>query len=420
MTAKISKEYALAKERYSVSGVDTGAALKKLKKVSLSLHCWQGDDVSGFEKEDSALTSGGCLVTGNRFGKARTPDALRQDLEKALSLIPGKHRVNLHAIYGDFRFEKSERNEVKRENFTSWVAWAKNKGLKLDFNSTFFSHPKAAEGFTLSSKDPSIRSFWIEHAKKCRDISSWFGRSLGGSCVHNLWIPDGMKDLTVDKRGYRQNLLKSLDSIYAQKFPAGTIKDAVESKLFGIGSESFVTGSLEFYLAYSLKKNLMLCLDMGHYHPTESVADKISSLLLFQKEILLHVSRGVRWDSDHVVIFDDNLKELLFEVKRNDAFERVCLALDYFDASINRIGAWVIGARATQKAILNALLEPTSKLIKVEESGDYFSRLALLEEQKAMPLGAVWNYYCEQEGVPSGDKWIGEVLAYEKEVLSKR
>ena len=419
MKANISKEYVLAKRRYLDLGVDTGAALKKLKKVSLSLHCWQGDDVSGFENEGVAL-SGGIAVTGNRFGKAKTPEMLRKDLEKALSFLPGKHRVNLHASYGDFRIKKNDRNEVSRENFTGWVAWAKSLGLKLDFNSTFFSHPKANEGFTLSSKDPAIRSFWVEHAKKCRDIASWFGKSLGGSSVHNLWIPDGMKDLTVDKRGYRQNLLKSLDSIYAQKLPGGTIKDAVESKLFGIGSESFVVGSTEFYLSYALKHNLMLCLDMGHFHPTESIADKISSLLLFQKEILLHVSRGVRWDSDHVVIYDDSLKDLMFEVKRNDAFDRTFIALDYFDASINRIGAWVIGARAAQKAILNALLEPTSKLVKAEESGDLFSRLALLEEQKAMPLGAVWNYFCEQEGVPSGDSWINEVLTYEKEVLSKR
>ena len=419
MTANISKEYALAKRRYADLGVDTGAALKKLKKVSLSLHCWQGDDVSGFENEGVAL-SGGIAVTGNRFGKAKTPDMLRKDLEKALSLLPGKHRVNLHAIYGDFRMKKNDRNEVSRENFTGWVAWAKSRGLKLDFNSTFFSHPKANDGFTLSSKDPAIRSFWVEHAKQCRDIASWFGKSLGGSAVHNLWIPDGMKDLTVDKRGYRYNLLKSLDSIYAQKLPAGTIKDAVESKLFGIGSESFVVGSTEFYLPYAIKHNLMLCLDMGHFHPTESIADKISSLLLFQKEILLHVSRGVRWDSDHVVIYDDSLKDLMFEVKRNDAFDRTFLALDYFDASINRIGAWVIGARAAQKAILNALLEPTKLLVKAEDSGDNFSRLALLEEQKAMPMGVVWNYFCEQEGVPSGDSWINDVLAYEKDVLSKR
>ncbi|OGF50193.1 MAG: L-rhamnose isomerase [Candidatus Firestonebacteria bacterium RIFOXYA2_FULL_40_8] len=419
MNSTIKKEYALASERYAKLGVSTSAALSKLKGISLSLHCWQGDDVSGFEKEGSLL-SGGIQVTGNRFGKARSADELRNDLEKALSLLPGKHRVNLHAIYGNFTLKKNDRDQISKDNFIDWVSWAKKQKLKLDFNATLFSHPKSESGFTLSSKDVSIRSFWVEHVKRCRDISAWFGQTLGSASVHNLWIADGMKDQCADKRGYREALKNSLDKIFSVKISSKYIKDAVESKLFGIGSESFVVGSQEFYTSYALKNNLMLCLDMGHFHPTESIADKISAILTFQKEVLIHVSRGVRWDSDHVVLFDDATKEVAAEVKRNSALETAHFALDYFDASINRIGAWVIGARAAQKSILYALLEPTSALVKAEESGDYFKRLALTEELKAMPFGSVWNYFCEQEGVPSAEDWIKEVELYEKEVLSKR
>ena len=419
MSQTVKKEYTFAKERYAKLGVNTVAALAKLKGISLSLHCWQGDDVSGFEKEGSLL-SGGIQVTGNRFGKARSAAELRNDLEKALSLLPGKHRVNLHAIYGNFTMKKNDRDQISKDNFTDWVSWAKKQKLKLDFNATLFSHPKSESGFTLSSKDASIRNFWVEHVKKCREISAWFGQTLGSAAVHNLWIADGMKDQCADKRGYREALKGSLDKIYSNKLSSKYIKDAVESKLFGIGSESFVVGSQEFYTSYALKNNLMLCLDMGHFHPTESIADKISAILSFQKEVLIHVSRGVRWDSDHVVLFDDATKEVASEVKRNNALDAAHFALDYFDASINRIGAWVIGARAAQKSLLYALLEPTSTLVKAEEAGDYFKRLAVAEELKTMPFGAVWNYFCEQEGVPAGDEWIQEVEFYEKEVLSKR
>jgi len=419
MNSTIKKEYTLAAERYAKLGVKTGAALKKLKKISLSLHCWQGDDVSGFEKEGSVL-SGGIQVTGNRFGKARNAVELRADLEKALSLLPGTHRVNLHAIYGNFILKKNDRDQIGKENFTDWVAWAKKQNLKLDFNATLFSHKKSETGFTLASKDASICAFWVEHVKRCREISAWFGKTQGSASVHNLWIADGMKDQCADKRGYREGLKTSLDKIFSVKLSPKHIKDAVESKLFGIGSESFVVGSQEFYTSYALKNNLMLCLDMGHFHPTESIADKISAILTFQKELLVHVSRGVRWDSDHVVLFDDAIREVAAEVKRNEALDKAHFALDYFDASINRIGAWVIGARAAQKALLYALLEPTQDLVKAEQNGDYFKRLALSEELKTLPFGAVWNYFCEQENVPPAEEWIKEVETYEKEVLSKR
>jgi L-rhamnose isomerase len=420
MTSNIERAYEVALEKYAQLGIDTDAALKKLVDKSVSLHCWQGDDISGFEKPDESLFKGGIQATGNYPGRARNAAELRMDLEKALSLVPGRHKVNLHAMYGEFGGEHVERDQIEPKHFDGWTRWAKNNNLGLDFNATLFSHPKANSGFTLSSKDPSIRGFWIEHVKRCREIAAHMGRELGEPCVHNLWIPDGMKDSCVDRGGYRAILKESLDEIYSEKYDPRYLKDSVEPKLFGIGSESYVVGSHEFYLGYALSRNLMICLDLGHFHPTESVADKISSILQFFPEMLLHVSRGIRWDSDHVVVFDDNLRDVAHEIVRSNALSRVHVALDFFDASINRVGAWVTGARATEKALLYALLEPTEKLIKLEEEENYSARLAFLEGFKTMPLGAVWDYYCLMNDVPVEDKWFSDVCKYEKDVLSKR
>jgi L-rhamnose isomerase len=359
------------------------------------------------------------MATGNYPGKAKTVAELHSDLEKAMSLIPGPHRVNLHATYGDFKVSV-ERNRVAPEHFDSWIGWAKEHRLGLDFNATVFSHPNSDAGFTLSSKDPLIRRYWVEHVKQTRQISAHIGRSLGTPCIHDLWIPDGMKDSTVDRIGYRKLLMKSLDEIYAEEYLAEHLKDTVESKLFGLGSECYVVGSHDFYLAYALRHNLMVCIDMGHYHPTESIGDKLSPILLNMPEMMLHVSRGVRWDSDHVPVFDDQLRDTMLEVIRCGALDRVHLALDYFDASINRVAAWVIGARATQKALLAAQLEPHDMLVEMEEAGDYTGRLALLEEAKTLPLGAVWNTFCEEQNVSSDREWMNEIRKYEKEVQSKR
>ena len=417
---KIRNTYELARERYSAVGVDTEYAVQSLAGVPLSLHCWQGDDVGGFEKPAAELSGGGIQVTGNFPGKARSIDELRMDLKQAYRLIPGHHRLNLHAIYGEFAGKHVDRDEITPAHFRGWIDWAKQERLKLDFNATLFSHPKADEGFTLSHRDRGIRAFWIEHVSRCREISAVMGRELGDPCIHNLWIADGSKDIPVDRWSHRKLLVESLDEIYSVPFQKSEMKDSVESKLFGIGSEAYVVGSHEFYLGYALSRKKMICLDMGHFHPTESVGDKISAVLQFFDELLLHVSRGVRWDSDHVVILNDDTRSLAEEIVRSDALRRVHIALDFFDGSINRIGAWVVGARSTQKALLAALLEPRVKLREMENKGDYFGRLALLEESRLLPLGAVWDYFCLSQGVPSGEDWIAEVHQYERDTLSKR
>jgi L-rhamnose isomerase len=383
------------------------------------LHCWQGDDVGGFENPDGQL-GGGLAVTGNYPGKARSIDELRNDLEKALGLIPGKHRLNLHAIYGDFSTGKVDRDAIEPRHFQSWIDWCKAQGIGMDFNPTCFAHPKAANGMTLTHPDAGIRDFWIEHCKRSRTISAEIGRQLGTPCVTNIWIPDGMKDLPADRKTPRLRLAESLDAILVAKLDPAHHRDAVESKLFGIGSESYVVGSHEFYLGYAVKNRLIYCLDAGHYHPTEGIADKISSVLQFVPEILLHVSRGVRWDSDHVVILDDPTKATFEEIVRGDFLSRTHIGLDFFDASINRIAAWVIGARAAQKALLLALLEPREKLRTAEAEGDYTGRLALIEEAKMLPAGAVWDEFCQRGNTAPERQWMNEVRRYEKEVLSRR
>ncbi|MBZ4644553.1 MAG: L-rhamnose isomerase [Petroclostridium sp.] len=416
---RIEENYLRAKEAYAEWGIDTDEILEKLEKVSISLHCWQGDDVAGFERVSEDLT-GGIQVTGNYPGKARTPQELRADIEKALSLIPGKHRLNLHAIYAETDGEKVERNELQPKHFKNWVEWAKAQGLGLDFNPTFFSHPLSDDGFTLSHSNKEIQKFWIEHGKACRKIGEYFGKELGTPCVTNIWIPDGYKDIPVDRFGPRQRLKEALDEILQEKISPEYNLDAVESKLFGIGSESYVVGSHEFYMGYAVKNNTLLCLDAGHFHPTEVISNKISAMMNFLDEILLHVSRPVRWDSDHVVIFDDELQAIMQEIVRGDFLNRTHIALDFFDASINRIAAWVIGTRNAIKALLKAMLEPVEKLKQYELEGDFTSRLALLEEFKSYPFGAIWDYYCLKQNVPVKEAWLDEVKQYEKEVLSKR
>jgi L-rhamnose isomerase len=384
----------------------------------VSIHCWQGDDVGGFESS-AGLSDGGIMATGGYPGKARTPDELRQDLEKAMSLIPGKHRLNLHAIYAETK-TKVERNELEPKHFSTWIDWAKANGLGMDFNPTFFSHPKAASGFTLASADKDIRRFWVEHGIACRKIGEAMGNKLGTPCVTNIWIPDGYKDIPADRKGPRERLEKSLEEILAQKFNRQYLLDSVESKLFGIGSESYVVGSHEFYLSYAVRNNILLCLDAGHFHPTEVISDKISSVLTFIDEILLHVSRGVRWDSDHVIVLSDELRAIAEEIVRGDYLKRVHIGLDFFDASINRVAAWVIGTRCMLKALLVALLEPIEKLRSMENEGDYTSRLAMLEEIKTLPFGAVWDYYCAKQNVLAESEWLKEVKDYEVKVTNKR
>jgi L-rhamnose isomerase len=393
-------------------------AMRRLGRVAISLHCWQGDDVGGFENAEG-LSGGGIMATGVYPGKARTPDELRADIEKALSLIPGKHRLNLHAMYAETR-HKVDRNELEPRHFKGWVQWAKANGLGMDFNGTYFSHPKAADGFTLSSANESVRKFWVEHGVVCRKIGAYMGRELGTPCVTNTWIPDGYKDIPADRKGPRQRLKQSLDEILAERMNHKHLLDAVEGKLFGLGSESYVVGSHEFYLGYAVANGTLLCLDMGHFHPTETVSDKISAVMTFVDEILLHVSRGVRWDSDHVVILSDELEALAQELVRGDYLDRTHIGLDFFDASINRIGAWAIGTRCMLKALLLAMLEPTAQLQRMEAKGNFTSRLATLEELKTLPFGAVWDYYCLKSNVPVGDTWLNEVKAYEENVLTKR
>ena len=414
----VQAAYKLARERYAALGVDTDKVLKQLAKVPVSLHCWQGDDVTGFENFGGALT-GGIVSTGNYPGKARTPDELRRDAAKALSLIPGTHRFNLHAFYGEFGGKKVDRDEISVAQFKNWIAWAKRNGLGLDFNPTCFAHPKAADGFTLAHRDKGIRQFWIEHCQASRKIGAAMGKALGTPTVTNVWIPDGSKDIPYDRKSPRERLAASLDEIFAAPVDRKLNLDAVESKLFGIGSESYVVGSHEFYLAYAVKNQLLYCLDAGHFHPTENLSDKISSTLQFVPEILLHVSRGVRWDSDHVVLLDDPTRAIMEELVRGGFLARTHIGLDFFDASINRIAAWTIGTRNTLKALLIALLEPPA-LREAEKSGDYTSRLALMEDVKGLPWGAVWDAYCEKQNVPAGHSWMAEVKKYEQSVLSKR
>ncbi len=416
----MSDSFQIAKEAYADLNVDVEAALARLEKTPISIHCWQGDDVGGFEKEGASLEGGGIQATGNYPGKARTLAELRKDLDTALSLIPGRHRLNLHACYADLGGKKIDRDAYTVAQFQSWIDWAKPHGLGLDFNPSFFSHPLANDGLTLTHPDPKIREFWIQHGIACRKIGAEMGRQLGSPTVTNVWIPDGSKDLPADRKAPRARLQASLDTIFADKLDPQLHLDAVESKLFGIGSESYVVGSHEFYLGYAIKNQVVLCLDSGHFHPTETLADKISSTLLFVPEILLHVSRGVRWDSDHVVLFDDATRAVMEEIVRGGFLDRTHIGLDFFDASINRISAWVIGTRNAQKALLSALLEPIQSLREAELAKDNATRLALMEEAKTLPLGAVWDEFCTRQNVPVGHKWIAEVKAYEKSVLSLR
>ncbi len=416
----IEKGYQLAKEQYAALGVDTEKALSDLNKIKISLHCWQTDDVGGFEKPDAELGGGGIMVTGNFPGKAKTIAQMRADIDKVMSLLPGEQRLNLHASYGEFGGKLVDRDQIEVKHFQGWIDWAKERGIGLDFNCTCFSHPYADDGFTLSSKDEKIRKFWVEHTKRCRAIGAEMGKQLGTPSVHNVWVPDGTKDVPIDRSTYRKLLKKSLDEIFAIQYPKEHLKDAVESKLFGIGSESMVVGSYDFYLGYAIKNNKLLCLDMGHYHPTEQVGDKISSCLLYLDELLLHVSRGVRWDSDHVVTFNEELILITQEIIRAKALNRINVALDFFDASINRIGAYVVGTRAAQMAFMYALLEPSNLLLKFEEEGKNFERLAFLELLKSKPFGAVWDYYCMINNVPVGQDYVEEIQKYEKDVLLKR
>lgn len=418
--SKIQNAYEIAKEQYAQYNVDTDKVIQIMEHIPISLNCWQGDDVTGFEVNSSGLVGDGIQTTGNYPGRARNGDELRRDIEKAMSLLPGTQRVNLHAIYAETHGKYINRDELTADHFTDWIDWANDKNLNLDFNGTFFSHPKVVNGLTLSSPDHAIRDFWIAHGKTCRQIGKTMGIRLGSPCITNLWIPDGFKDTPADRWSYRENLKNSLDEIFAEKIERSLLKDAVEAKLFGIGSESYVAGSHEFYLAYCIKNDLMLCLDAGHFHPTEKISDKISAFLTFGNELLLHVTRGVRWDSDHVVAFDDETKDIFHEIVRGSALEKVNIALDFFDASINRVAAWVIGTRAVQKALLFSLLEPTDLLKKFEQNGDFTSRLALMEDFKTMPFGTVFDYFCLKSGTLPGIGWMKVIKNYEQSVLTLR
>jgi L-rhamnose isomerase len=415
----IQAAYAIAKERYSLLGVDTERALDALGDVALSLHCWQGDDVAGLENSGEAL-GGGIAATGNYPGKARTGDELRRDLDAAYRMIPGRHRLNLHAMYAETGGSKVERNALRPEHFAGWLDWAKNQGHGLDFNPSCFSHPKAADGFTLASYDEGIRQFWIEHCIACREIGEHFGRTLGTPCVTNIWIPDGFKDTPADRKAPREILRDSLDSVLARPIDPRYNLDAVEAKLFGLGVESYTVGSHEFYMGYAITRKVLLCLDAGHFHPTETIADKLSAALLYLDEVLLHVSRGVRWDSDHVVTLTDDLQAIGQEIVRGGFLGRVHIGLDYFDASINRVAAWAIGARNALRALLMALVEPIDQLRELERAGDYSARLALIEELKSLPFGAVWDVFCLRQGAPVSTRLIDEFKTYERQELSKR
>ena len=415
----MNEEYRIAKEKYASIGVDTEAAIKRVSEIPVSIHCWQGDDVRGFESPDGDLT-GGIQTTGNFPGRAKNIDQLREDIEMVFSLVPGKKRLNLHAIYLDNGGKKVERNKIEPKHFASWVDWAKENKVGLDFNPTCFSSPMMKDGLTLSHPDKAIRDYWIEHCIASRKIAEYFGKELGTPAVTNLWVPDGFKDNPINRYEARQRLISAMDEIYSVKIDKKYNLDSAEGKLFGIGAESCTVGQHEIYLAYALTRGIMVTLDSGHYHPTEVISDKISSVLSFVPEILLHVSRPVRWDSDHVIILDDELKAIGAEIIRNNFENRVHIGLDYFDASINRIAAWTVGARNIKKSLLLAALEPTKKLTKIEREGDFTSRLELTEEYKTYPFGAVWDEFCARNKVPVGEKWIAKVKKYTKDVLSDR
>lgn len=415
----VSQAYEAARERFAGIGVDTDAALEQLSRIAISMHCWQGDDVGGFEST-KGLSGGGIMATGNYPGKANNIDELRQDMEQAFGLIPGKHRVNLHAMYLDNGGKAVDRDEIEPEHFASWKDWAKSNGIGVDFNPTFFAHPMADTGFTLASVDRKVRDFWIEHGKRCREIGAYFGRELGTPCVTNVWIPDGYKDTPVDRLAPRRRLTESLDAMFAKGISPRENLDAVECKLFGIGSESYVVGSHEFYLSYAIKRQKVLCLDAGHFHPTETIADKLSAVVDSVPEILLHVSRGVRWDSDHVITLNDELTSISEEIIRSGALDRIHIGLDFFDASINRIAAWTIGTRNALKSLLLALLQPLDKMRAFEDAADFTARLNLQEELKTLPWGAVWEYHCAQQGVPGSLEYMDAIRDYETNVLAKR
>lgn len=411
----IEKNYQIAKERYAALGIDTDKALETLEKTPISLHCWQADDVVGFERNEAL--SGGIQTTGNYPGRARNIDELRQDINKVTSLLGGTFRLNLHETYGEFGDKFVDRDEVEVKHFQGWIDWAKENGMKLDFNSTSFSHPKSGY-LSLSNPDKSIRDFWIEHTKRCRRIADAMGKAQNDPCIMNIWVHDGMKDITVERNRYREILKNSLDEILAENLP--NMKPCLEAKLFGIGMESYTVGSHDFYASYCAKNNVMYTLDTGHYEQTENVSDMAASLLLFVPELMLHVSRPIRWDSDHVTIMNDQTLDLFKEITRANALNRVHIGLDYFDASINRIGAYIVGTRATQKSVLSALLEPLAKLREYEDKGQWFERLALLEEAKSLPFGAVYDYFNMKHNIPVGEEFIADVQQYEKNVLSKR
>ncbi len=415
----VDRRYRQAREIYGELGIDTEKALSELGKFQLSIHCWQGDDVQGFEWKEISFGGSGLQVTGNYPGRARNAAELRQDMEKALSLIPGRHRINLHSIYGEFD-RPVERNEYEPAHFRGWLEWARGLNLKLDFNATCFGHPRAASGLTLSHPRKEIRKFWIEHVKCCRRIAAYFGRELKSYSIHNLWIPDGLKEIPSDRWLYREYLYQSLEEIFEQEFSSNLLKDSLESKLFGIGSEAFVVGSHEFYLAYALKKGKMVCLDLGHFHPTELVADKLSAILQVGQEILLHISRGIRWDSDHVVISNDDLDTLAEEIVNSPCPEKIHLALDYFDASMNRVGAWVLGARSVLRSLLRALLLPWEPIKQAELAGDSLTKLSWRQLARDLPLGAVWDFYCLNHNTPPENLWLAEIKDYEERVLSQR
>jgi L-rhamnose isomerase len=418
-TEAVERAYAIAKGQYAKLGVDADAAMAAVSAIPVSLHCWQGDDVTGFEGADG-LTGGGILATGNYPGRARDANELRADAELAFSLVPGVKRFSLHTMYAETGAKPVPRDELAPEHFSAWMAWAKERGISLDFNPSFFSHPMADSGYTLASPDKKVRDFWLRHGKASRRIASAMGAAQGNPCVNNVWIPDGSKDLPADRSGPRRRLIESLDELFSDKLPAGTISDAVESKLFGIGSEAYVVGSHEFYMGYAVSRGMKLCMDMGHFHPTETIADKISAMLGFVPGLLLHVSRGLRWDSDHVALYSDEVRDVCRELFRQNALGRVDIALDYFDASINRIAAWVIGARALQKALLEAALEPIALIREAERAGRNHERLALMEEAKSLPLAALWDKYCLDRGVPVGADWLAAVARWESETLPKR
>lgn len=418
MTKTVEERYQDAKAHYAEIGVDTEAALKKLQDLKISMHCWQGDDVKGFLNPDGELT-GGIMSTGNYPGAAHTPDQLRQDVEKAFSLIPGSHKLNLHAIYLDTD-EPVDLDEIEPRHFAKWASWANEQGVGLDFNPTFFSHPMMKDGMTLAHPDKEVRDFWIEHGKRSRKVAEYLGKKTGQTCINNFWMPDGMKDNPIDRYTPRKRMMESLDEIFTENLNEEYTQEAVESKLFGLGVEAYTVGSHEFYMGYGLTRNKLICLDAGHFHPTEVISNKLSSLVLFSKGIMLHVSRPVRWDSDHVVIMDDELQEIGKELVRNDLLGKTNIGLDFFDATINRIAAWVVGTRNTQKALLKAMLEPTEDLKAIELDFDYTKRIVLTEELKDFPYADVWNYFCALNNVPVGMDWYEEVKNYEKDVLALR